>query len=109
MTDFRLDTEPRKLVIAGVDVTEHVRAVDMYAQEGEPAEVQVWVTKPGVITGEGIVVVHEPPDEETITQAVRTFLESLDVKTLQSAADALPSVWATKPAENVLKVILEAL
>ncbi len=109
MTSFEITSHPQKVVLDGHDITDNVTAADVYMEAGKPAEIQVWVKEPATLYGEGVVVVHEPPDEETLTDAIKTFLESLDARQVQEAANALPAVWSTPPAENVIKAILGAL
>lgn len=109
MTGFTLNTTRKTLTIGGQDVSEHITAVDVYMPAGEPAEVQVWVNSPGVITGDGIITVHEPADAETLKDGIRSFLEAVDVKELQAAANTLPSTWSTTPAQLVVQALLGAL
>lgn len=109
MTGFFLDTAKRKLAIGGKDVSDHVAAVDVYMPADKPAEVQVWVNSTGLIEGDGVVVVHEPADEDTLRDGIRSFLESVNVKELQAAANSLPSTWSTTPAQLVVQALLGVL
>lgn len=109
MTSFEVNTSTRSTSIDGKDVSQTVTAVDVYMPTDGPAEVQVWVENSGVISGDGIVIVHEPPNEETLNESIRGFLESLDPRAVQAAANQLPSTWSTVPAQQVIQALLGAL
>lgn len=109
MTKFSVDTNTKTTILDGVDVTEHVTAVDVYMEAGNPPEVQVWVNAPSVISGDGIVTVYEPVTEESLRDGIRSFLEGLDPREVQAEALALPQSWATVPAQLVIQALLAAL
>lgn len=109
MTEFKVDTSTKTTILDGVDVTDHVSAVDVYMEAGIPPEVQVWVNTPSVISGDGIVTVHEPVTEESLRDGIRAFLEGLDPREVQAQALALPQSWATVPAQLVIQALLGAL
>jgi hypothetical protein len=94
-----------KVVVDGVDVTNHVKALALFAHVGEPTTLQLHTYSEGRITGEGVVEVLV---ENGQTAAV--WLRQVDRKAVDERAMKRGG-WGDSSTltDNVIEVLLEML
>ena len=107
MTTFTLETAlgSNRLIVDGVDVSDHVQAVTVEVSALEIPQVTVYATAPGKITGDGVVTVVADPRPVDLLAAVATWLEAIDTPTLVAMVE---SQWQS-PTQSPIAVTQQVL